>query len=314
MNPPQTQKEQKKTLVIGSINLDFFFYVDQFPKPGETIMGKTFKTFSGGKGFNQAFYINQIYPNQTRFLAFIGNDSNGEFLKKKYNENNFEKDDLVVLKDYQSGCAFITVNNQGENSIIVNSGSNMQIQPEMIINRKEIFAKRDFIVSQCEIPLKIISQSFKISKEVNPNVKNVLNLSPVPEKDFLFILENVDILVVNEAEFSKICAKAKLENFGEIAKKFKIQYIICTRGSNSVLIYDNEKNLKREIPSIKVEKIIDTCGAGDSFLGGMMVGLMKGYGIYESIGMGNRVASRKIQFQSAQVEFEDLGFLERNEG
>ena len=44
----------KKICVIGSLNTDGVATVQRFPLPGETITGKQFGTFPGGKGANQA--------------------------------------------------------------------------------------------------------------------------------------------------------------------------------------------------------------------------------------------------------------------
>ena len=41
-------------IVVGSINVDLSFYIEAFPKPGETMSGTGFKKAFGGKGANQA--------------------------------------------------------------------------------------------------------------------------------------------------------------------------------------------------------------------------------------------------------------------
>ena len=42
----------KELCVIGSLNMDLVTNVREFPKPGETIFGDSFKTFPGGKEAN----------------------------------------------------------------------------------------------------------------------------------------------------------------------------------------------------------------------------------------------------------------------
>jgi len=44
----------KKIVVVGSINLDLVAYVSRMPVEGETLMGRDFATYPGGKGANQA--------------------------------------------------------------------------------------------------------------------------------------------------------------------------------------------------------------------------------------------------------------------
>ena len=40
--------------VVGSLNVDLVVRVARHPAVGETVIGSTFETFLGGKGFNQA--------------------------------------------------------------------------------------------------------------------------------------------------------------------------------------------------------------------------------------------------------------------
>src|SRR5450755_1985746 len=60
---------QKPIVVVGSINLDLVARADHLPQPGETIIGTSFTTFSGGKGANQAVAVAKLgYP-----VAMVGN-------------------------------------------------------------------------------------------------------------------------------------------------------------------------------------------------------------------------------------------------
>jgi ribokinase len=44
----------ERIVVVGSVNVDLVVAADQIPRPGETVSGLSFHTFSGGKGANQA--------------------------------------------------------------------------------------------------------------------------------------------------------------------------------------------------------------------------------------------------------------------
>ena len=41
-------------VVLGGINMDLVTYSERFPSPGETVVGRRFLTYAGGKGANQA--------------------------------------------------------------------------------------------------------------------------------------------------------------------------------------------------------------------------------------------------------------------
>ncbi len=42
--------ETGKLVVLGSINADHILNIEQFPHPGETVIGKQYKVAFGGKG------------------------------------------------------------------------------------------------------------------------------------------------------------------------------------------------------------------------------------------------------------------------
>jgi ribokinase len=41
-------------IVVGSLNMNLVFQAAVIPKPGETVLGNIFATYTGGKGAKQA--------------------------------------------------------------------------------------------------------------------------------------------------------------------------------------------------------------------------------------------------------------------
>ena len=66
-------------LVIGSINMDLVVETARFPMPGETLTGKAFHTFPGGKGANQAVAARRLGAKVT-LIGCVGKDSFGQIL------------------------------------------------------------------------------------------------------------------------------------------------------------------------------------------------------------------------------------------
>jgi ribokinase len=72
---------EKPIVVVGSINLDLVVGVDRIPKVGETVAGKTFNTFFGGKGADQAVAAAKLgYP--VAMVGCVGTDTFGSQLRK----------------------------------------------------------------------------------------------------------------------------------------------------------------------------------------------------------------------------------------
>ena len=62
--------------VLGSINTDFSFSVDEFPKPGETLLSHGMRSSPGGKGGNQAVAAARMGA-AVAMLGAIGEDDRG---------------------------------------------------------------------------------------------------------------------------------------------------------------------------------------------------------------------------------------------
>jgi len=70
-----TQPLRSTVLVAGSANLDFVVRAAHVPAPGETVLGRDFQTFPGGKGANQAVASARAGGAPTRMLLALGNDA-----------------------------------------------------------------------------------------------------------------------------------------------------------------------------------------------------------------------------------------------
>ena len=116
-------------LVAGSANLDFVVQANHIPQPGETVLGRNFQTFPGGKGANQAVACARAGGAVTHMLVALGNDAFAQPLQTSLREAG------VVLHEVPSnqaptGCAFICVSDGGENAITVAPGANATLRPD----------------------------------------------------------------------------------------------------------------------------------------------------------------------------------------
>ena len=91
-------------VIVGSFNQDLTWYCGDFPKPGETSVGR-FATGPGGKGSNQAVAAARTgIP--TTFVGAIGNDVFGDAVRRFYEAEGINHQ-LVVYPDTPTGNAGI---------------------------------------------------------------------------------------------------------------------------------------------------------------------------------------------------------------
>ena len=98
-------------IVFGSVNLDLVVYSTRPPSKGETMEGKSFETFLGGKGANQAIASSRL-GGKVSFMGTIGKDSFGDQVKQILLKEKIDLN-LIQSKQASTGTAVINVFDDG---------------------------------------------------------------------------------------------------------------------------------------------------------------------------------------------------------
>ncbi len=227
--------------VIGSINMDVVLKVDRMVKVGESIFAKDLKNISGGKGANQAIACSRM-NSKVSMVSKVGVDGNGQILVDKLKENNINTEYIFKDKEISTGMALITVDNEGNNSIIVASGANMTITEDEINKANEVIKNSDIVISQFEVPMKTILEGFKLAKKHN----KLTILNPAPAKEInKELLKYTDIIIPNETEAYELTGVevTDLNSAKEASKvllKNGIKCVIITLGSKGAAVITKE--------------------------------------------------------------------------
>jgi len=292
----------KKILVIGSLNMDQVTRVNHTPRVGETVMGDGLHQNPGGKGANQAVAMGKLGADVT-MIGMVGSDASGTELKM--NLSKMGVIDAVKVTDLATtGTAWIMVNADADNSIVVIEGANGSLKPEHVV--PSWFDDIDIVVLQLEIPYETVSKSLQIAKSLGK--LTVLNPAPAKELDY-DTLSNVDILVVNETEFERVSGVhyTGLESLFTGYKKLGVKQLVLTLGKDGVIYYDGE--MITQVPA-KVVKAVDTTAAGDSFIGGMVYDYSRGATMAEALAFATEVAAFTVTKLGAQSALPSLNDLE----
>ena len=275
-------------VVIGSINADLVFKADKRPNPGETLIGKDFKTVPGGKGANQAVAAARLGA-KVAILGCLGKDQNGVFLEENLENNNVETKYIKKTDDAPSGVAGIVLA-EGDNSIIVVPGANYKVDKEYIDKNKEVILNSKIVLLQLEIPVDVVKYVIEICS--NSEVKTILNPAPIQKLDE-DTLDKLDYLTPNEHEFKILYGSTNEE---KILKEQKNKLII-TKGRQGVVFSKGEEVIN--IPSLEVD-VVDTTGAGDTFNGAFAQSIVKGKTVEESIKFANIAGAISVTKFGAQ--------------
>src|ERR1700721_3122306 len=268
---------RKPILVVGSINLDLVATADHVPLPGETLTGKSFNTFHGGKGANQAVGVGRLgFP--VSMVAKVGDDAFGTELKASLRKAKVEVKAVKTVTG-SSGVALINIGSDGQNNIVVVPGANGKLLPKDISARSALLRKAGMILAQLEIPpitLETVA-AFAHSHKIP------LMLDPAPARELPSgLLQVVAWITPNESETRILCALPPTEPVTP-ATAARCANLLLERGPKNVVIKMGAQGaflatadgLREMIPSFSV-KAVDSTAAGDAFNVGLAESLLSG--------------------------------------
>ena len=158
-------------LVAGSANLDFVVRASHVPAPGETVLGRDFATFPGGKGANQAVACARAGGAYTRMLLALGDDPYAAVLDKALAEAGVERH-VIRAPDVASGTAFICLSDDAENAITVAPGANAALRPHHLPSLRGV----RHLLLQLETPLDTVASFAHVARAAG--VRVMLNAAP----------------------------------------------------------------------------------------------------------------------------------------
>ena len=288
-----------RIIVIGSSNTDMVIRSKKLPAPGETILGGTFLMNPGGKGANQAVAAARLGGNVT-FVTKTGNDIFGSEAVQLFNKEGINSKYSVTDNENPSGVALINVDENGENCIVVASGSNGTLTPGDINNEVFTTNPADLFLMQLEIPLETVVYAAKRASDCGNKV--VLNPAPaqnLPDE----LLRCLYLITPNETEAElltgvKVTDSDSAEKASRYLREKGVQNVIITMGrSGAFLSSDTISQIIRGTPV----KAIDTTAAGDVFNGALTVAVAEGMGLAEATVFANKAAAISVTRMGAQA-------------
>jgi sugar/nucleoside kinase (ribokinase family) len=118
---------------------------------------------------------------------------------------------------------------------------------------------------------------------------------------------DVDVLFANERELTALYETPSLET-AVAAVRGRCEIAVVTRSERgSVVVTDGELH---EVPAARVDRVVDTTGAGDLYAAGFLHGLTRGLPLPDCARLGGVAAAEVISHFGARPEA-DLGALAR---
>ena len=249
-----------EVVVLGSSNLDLVASVERLPSPGETVLGTNYAEHAGGKGLNQAVACRRAGAD-TAFITSLGTDPAGETLHRLMTSEGI----AAYVTDYEgpTGRALISVDEQGENSIVVIPGANAELSISVVDAHRDVISRAGVLLCQLEVPLDAVEAALAIAKV--GGARTILNPAPSTRLN-RSVLQLCDVIMPNQHEVALLGGATSLLEAG-------VSIVVITLGARGIKIVTSEGEL--QIPPFAV-RAIDTTGAGDAACGALATALAHG--------------------------------------
>ncbi len=264
--------------------MDLVAKTPRLPVAGETLQGYEFFTAPGGKGANQTVAAARLGV-PTQMVGRVGGDEFGRQLLVGLQAAGVQTDGVLVDEATSSGVAVITVDDAGENNIIIIAGANGRLNETDVERLSSRLPGAAALLMQFEIPMPVVQQAAQAAHSAGVPVI----LDPAPVRDVpteLYPL--VDIITPNQLEASglvgfpvdgqetaaKASAELRQRGVGTVIVKLGAQGVFCATAEETFFV-----------PAFSVQAV-DTVAAGDAFNGALAVALAEGRPMREAVVWG----------------------------
>jgi ribokinase len=267
-------------IVVGSLNVDLVTQVERHPKPGETVLGSGLQRLAGGKGANQAVAASAAGASVV-MVGCVGSDEAGSAYRARLTALGVDATSIRVTPDEPTGHALITVDEAGENSIVVIAGANASVSVDDL-RVLESVGPGDVVLLQLEVPLEVVTAAVRRASARGARV--VLNLAPyAPLPPDVVAL--ADPVVVNEHE------ALLLADSGAMPAS-----MLVTFGAAGAA-WDGDRLTG---PPVEEAEVLDTTGAGDAFCGALSAALVGGADRHEALRTALAAGADAVRHLGAQ--------------
>jgi sugar/nucleoside kinase (ribokinase family) len=301
----------KNEVLKNNINRDSMNLIDESHKNLLHDRYTIQKMIGGGSLGNSMFGITSFGGNGS-FIGKIKKDDIGQFL-----QDDMKREGLLFPLGFTSpeistGCCTIFVEEDGTRTMCTFLGAGTLIGPEDIKEKDIINHKIAYLEGYLwdnENAKLAMKKMVSICKADNQHIAFTLSdlfcVDRHRESFSELIKSNVDILFGNEKEVLSMAKVSSIVEGIEYAKSLDILTVITLSEKGSLIV---QKNKVIEINSEKVEKVIDTTGAGDLYAAGFLYGCAKNKSLEECGRYASIAASEIISHYGARplIKLKDL--------
>ena len=259
----------------------------------------------GGTGGNIAYALT-LMGEKPLICATIGHDYHKYF--KWLAKNGISTENIKIIADEFTAGAYITTDRSDNQITGFNPGA-MKYQSTLDFSKLDP-GETIVIVSPGNFDDMVDYPRACKARGIDYILDPGQSLPMWDKKDLIQTIDGCRILIVNDYELSLIISKTELDKNALLGMAGTI---ITTLGEQGSQVSTREREVA--VPAFKVKKVVDPTGAGDSYRGGLLSGLVRGLDIKQCAWMGSVCSSFSVEsYGTQEYSFTPEEFDERLNG
>lgn len=288
-----------KTLVLGAAIVDKIMNINMLPKSGDDIVASQEITTVGGCAYNVANILNNLEVAHDLVVP-VGCGMYGHTIEKDLLNNGYK----IFIKDENTdnGYCLCLVENSGERTFITVQGTECEFKKEWL-DKLDTNKYNKVYISGYELEGK---SGGVIAEFLEKNTHMEIYFAPGPritylDKDIMNRIYNLSpIIHLNDKEASEYTNKSDLHQAIEEIHEKSNNSVFITLGPKGVLY--KEKNNNPIIVEGYKAQVIDTIGAGDSHIAGIIGAKSMAYDNISVCKIANKIAAKVVSTKGPKLE------------
>jgi ribokinase len=255
------------------------------------VLGNSVALHPGGKGANQAIAAARC-AGKSLLIGSVGDDDFGRRMLAYLQANDVDTSGVVVESSGSTGVAIITVDAQGDNTIVVTPGANALAKAPRHL--PDTVSGAVIALAQLESPFEEITTFFaRVKASGGRMILNPSPYQPLPQK----LLQNTSIAILNAPEFAQLTGGPANDGPPELvaylnSTNLPLPCCIITLGPAGFILAERGRapiHLHGHHVGVR-----DTTGAGDCFAGWFAAELAAGRDLQDAARRANAAAAISV--------------------
>lgn len=311
------QDERRPRVVsFGGINIDLVTVAERFPAAGETVVGRRFLTYPGGKGANQAVAAARMGA-PTAMVGRVGDDLFGPQATASLAAAGVDISGVAITPGVSTGIAVITIDAAGRNQIIQVLGANDTCGAAEAERVGKLLDGRSVLLLQLEVSVELSWQAAQAAAAAGNTV--IFDPSPARPVPAAFY-DCCAIITPNETDAANLVGFPVTDPDSAA----KAAAILLRRGVGAAIVTLGAQGVYyataaggEYVPAFPVAAV-DSVGAGDAFNGALAAALLEGQTLSQGVrwaAAAGALAVTKVGAQDAMPTLQEVAaFLSSRSG